>query len=83
MRTAAILREIVRPPDIGVLDGSEFPQLEFSKKDVIRAGDALRGSLEWTPEREAEIRKVFASPIAGVRHMRFQCTECGPSCMVE
>lgn len=39
---------------------SEFPQLEYSKKDVVRAGNALKGRLVWTPEGEADIHRVFA-----------------------
>ncbi|MFC4595607.1 hypothetical protein [Sphingobium tyrosinilyticum] len=39
---------------------SEYPQLEFSKKDVVRAGTALKGRLDWSPDSEAEIRKIFA-----------------------
>ncbi len=33
------------PPDacLGEIDVSEFPQLEYSKKDVVRAGKALKG----------------------------------------
>lgn len=39
---------------------SEFPQLEYSKKDVVRAGNALKGRLIWTPENAADIHRVFA-----------------------
>lgn len=45
---------------IGEIDVSEFPQLEFSKKDVVRAGDALKGRLTWTPESAADIHRVFS-----------------------
>jgi len=38
---------------------SSFPQLEFSKNDVKRAGKALEGKLLWMPEHEKEIRKTF------------------------
>jgi ppGpp synthetase/RelA/SpoT-type nucleotidyltranferase len=38
---------------------SEFPQLEFSKNDVKRAGKALQGKLLWTPEDEDEILNTF------------------------
>lgn len=39
---------------------SEYPQLEFSKKDVVRAGNALKGRLDWNSDSEAEIRRVFS-----------------------
>jgi Region found in RelA / SpoT proteins len=41
-------------------DVSEYPQLEYSKKDVVRAGEALRGNLVWGPDTKAEIEKVFS-----------------------
>lgn len=40
-------------------DVSAFPVLEYSNKRVLRAGEALRGNLIWTPETEAEIRETF------------------------
>lgn len=46
----------------GILDEvsvSEFPQLEYSKKDVVRAGKALQGRLVWSPESADDIRRVF------------------------
>lgn len=45
--------------ELGVFDVSDFPHLEYSKKDVVRAGKALEGQLTWTPENEEEILKVF------------------------
>jgi (p)ppGpp synthase/HD superfamily hydrolase len=39
---------------------SEYPQLEFSKKDVVRAGNARRERLDWTPDSEGEVRRVFS-----------------------
>jgi hypothetical protein len=44
---------------LGEFDVSEYPQLEYSKKDVVRAGDALKGRLVWTPESAADIQRVF------------------------
>jgi (p)ppGpp synthase/HD superfamily hydrolase len=44
----------------GEIDVSEYPQLEYSKKDVVRAGDALKGQLVWSPESAADIRRVFS-----------------------
>ena len=41
-------------------DVSDYPQLEYSKKDVVRAGDALRGALIWGPDTKTEIHKVFS-----------------------
>ncbi|MBA4308658.1 MAG: hypothetical protein C0429_18170 [Sphingopyxis sp.] len=38
---------------------SEFPQLEYSKKDVVRAGKALAKRLVWEAETKAEIQTVF------------------------
>lgn len=38
---------------------SEFPQLEYSKNDVKRAGKALEGTLLWAPETESDVRKTF------------------------
>lgn len=45
---------------LGEINVSEFPQLEYSKKDVVRAGDALKGRLVWTPESAADIQRVFS-----------------------
>lgn len=45
---------------LGEIDVSEFPQLEYSKKDVVRAGNALRGRLDWNPESEADIQRIFS-----------------------
>lgn len=45
---------------LGEVDVSEYPQLEFSKKDVVRAGNALKGRMDWAPESEAEIRRIFS-----------------------
>ncbi len=42
-----------------VFDVSDFPRLEFSKKDVVRAGSSLKGRILWTSENEAEILRVF------------------------
>ena len=44
----------------GEFDVSEYPQLEYSLKDVVRAGKALKGDLVWTPETQADIRAVFS-----------------------
>jgi hypothetical protein len=41
-------------------DVSDYPQLEYSKKDVVRAGNALREALIWGPDTKAEIEKVFS-----------------------
>lgn len=38
---------------------SEFPQLEYSKNDVKRAGKDLEEKLLWTPETENDIRRTF------------------------
>lgn len=39
---------------------SEFPKLEYSNRDVIRAGEALEGEIFWSKEREADIRQTFS-----------------------
>lgn len=41
------------------IDVSEFPQLGFSKKDVVRAGKALKDRLLWEADRKAEIQQIF------------------------
>lgn len=38
---------------------ADFPVLEFSNKEVLKAGEALKGNLVWLPQTEDEIRKVF------------------------
>lgn len=43
--------------EIGV---SDYPRLDFSKQDVIRAGSALKGRLEWNPQSAPEIERTFA-----------------------
>ena len=43
----------------GAFSLSDFPLLEYSKKDVIRAGNELKGDLVWTAESEQQVRKVF------------------------
>jgi hypothetical protein len=45
---------------LGEIDVSEFPQLEYSKKDVVRAGNALKERMVWTPDSAAEIQRVFS-----------------------
>lgn len=47
-------------PGFDEIDVSEFPQLEYSKKDVIRAGEALKDQLIWSPEGKTEIQRVFS-----------------------
>lgn len=39
---------------------SDYPQLEYSKKDVVRAGSALKGRLVWAPESAGDIQKIFS-----------------------
>lgn len=39
---------------------ADFPRLTYSKKDVQRAGEALKGDLVWTPEADQTIRDVFS-----------------------
>lgn len=38
---------------------SEYPQLEYSMKDVVRAGKALKGTVEWNPSDAEAIRSIF------------------------
>lgn len=45
---------------LGEIDVSEFPQLEYSKKDVVRAGNSLKERMVWTPDSAAEIQRVFS-----------------------
>lgn len=42
------------------VDVSEFPQLEYSKKEVARVGRALKGQIVWEPDSKAEIQRVFS-----------------------
>lgn len=42
------------------IDVSEFPQLEYSLKDVVRAGKSLRERMVWSAESAEDIRRVFA-----------------------
>ncbi|XAP76899.1 RelA/SpoT domain-containing protein [Citromicrobium bathyomarinum] len=39
---------------------SEFPALQYSMKDVVRAGKALRDDVLWEPDRRAEIERIFS-----------------------
>ena len=39
---------------------SEFPALQYSMKDVVRAGKALREDVLWEPSRREEIEKIFS-----------------------
>jgi hypothetical protein len=41
-------------------DVSDFPQLEYSKKDVVRAGKALVGQLGWEPDERAATERIFS-----------------------
>ncbi|MDF2995821.1 MAG: hypothetical protein K0R27_1458 [Xanthobacteraceae bacterium] len=36
-----------------------FPKFEFSKKQVSRAGDALREAIVWAPDAEDDVREIF------------------------
>lgn len=38
---------------------ADFPSLAYSKKDVLRAGEALKGDLLWTDETSANVLQVF------------------------
>lgn len=38
---------------------ADFPRLTFSKKDVQRAGEALKADMTWTPEADEKIKDVF------------------------
>lgn len=38
---------------------SKFPELQYSKGDVVRAGKALEGKLIWSPETEQEVLRTF------------------------
>ncbi len=40
-------------------DVADFPQPHFSKREVRRAGDALRGQLLWTPGSSDEAARIF------------------------
>src|SRR5579872_2750404 len=39
---------------------SEFPQFDYSMKDVLRAGEALADTLIWTDKTAPRIREVFS-----------------------
>lgn len=53
------LKGIAAQDNLASWDVSEFPVLEYSKKDVIRAGKALREDVFWDASREDEIRQIF------------------------
>jgi len=38
---------------------SEYPRLQYSKRDVIRVGQALKGDIIWDSGREQEIYDIF------------------------
>lgn len=38
---------------------ADFPVLEYSKKKVLKAGEALKGDLVWTPETQDKIIGIF------------------------
>lgn len=46
------IREISYPVE-------QFPQFEYSKRAVIRAGDALKDRILWVPDKRDEILKIF------------------------
>jgi Region found in RelA / SpoT proteins len=60
----------------------EFPSLDYSMKDVLRAGEALAGKMIWTEETAPRIREVFsiasnwrdshAYPMRKVRNLVYQ-----------
>jgi Region found in RelA / SpoT proteins len=43
----------------GFDDVSDFPQFEYSMKDVLRAGEMLAGKMIWTPESRPKIIEAF------------------------
>lgn len=51
---------MISPDNLHEADVSDFPQLEYSKKDVVRAGKELAAPIEWVPERRAEIERTFS-----------------------
>lgn len=44
---------------VGQYPVSQFPQLEYSKKEVVRAGEALKGQIAWVPDKRGEILRIF------------------------
>ena len=38
---------------------SEFPRFDYSMKQVLRVGEALKGDLLWTDETSEAVLKVF------------------------
>lgn len=38
----------------------EFPKLNYTMKEVVRAGESLKGKLVWSTENQDEIQKIFA-----------------------
>lgn len=41
------------------LSMSDFPKFDYSMKQVLRAGEALRGELLWTDETSPEVIEIF------------------------
>lgn len=58
---------------------SKFPELQYSKGDVVRAGKALEGKLVWSPDTEEQVLRTFqvannwlASHALPMAQMRFE-----------
>ena len=57
---------------------ADFPQFNYSKKQVLRAGEALKDNIIWSKEREEDIKEIFrianswrdshAYPMNSIRH---------------
>lgn len=45
--------------DRDCFDVADFPRLEFSNREVMRAGEAIAGDLTWTDESAPEIKRAF------------------------
>jgi ppGpp synthetase/RelA/SpoT-type nucleotidyltranferase len=53
------LAALPREELIGGFDVADFPRLEFSNRDVKRAGEVIAGDLAWTDESAPEIKRAF------------------------
>ena len=59
MSGAPIPDVATKPSEAGEFEVAAFPKLEFSKKDVIRAGTALKGDMIWNQNQADEILRTF------------------------
>ena len=47
------------PPAEAGLTVADFPQLEYSMREVRRVGDILKGEIAWSDDRATELKDIF------------------------